>query len=135
MRDIPVTSAGDIAPSTVNRLRAELGERRTLGDVLAWGRAQQPPRAVTDIVTQDEYTHDVLIDLAPRLCLVFDVTCLGAVTAVAVFDHQPDAAELLAARLARGWHPTPSHLRDGDRVLGYAACAVTGEHQPVLPDS
>jgi hypothetical protein len=51
------------------------------------------------------------------------------VTAVAVFDHAPTAAELLAERLARGWRPTPSALREGDRVLGYAACAVSAEHR------
>jgi hypothetical protein len=43
-----------------------------------------------------------------------------------VWDHQPSAAELLAERLKRGWQPVPSQLRGGDRVLGYAACAVTG---------
>ena len=74
MRQVPVVSAGDVPPSTMERIRAELGERRTLGDVLAWGRAQQPQRTVTDIITQDEYTHDVLIELEPRLCLVFDAT-------------------------------------------------------------
>jgi hypothetical protein len=46
-----------------------------------------------------------------------------------VWDHQPSAAELLGERLEAGWHPTPSALREGDRVLGYAACAVTGEHR------
>jgi len=46
-----------------------------------------------------------------------------------VWDHRPGADELLADRLARGWRPTPSRLRDGDRVLGYAACAVTAEHR------
>ena len=50
-------------------------------------------------------------------------------TAVAVFDHQPDAAELLARRLERGWRPTPSALKVGERILGYAACTVTGEHR------
>lgn len=49
-------------------------------------------------------------------------------TAVAVFDHRPDAAELLARRLERGWRPTPSALREGERVLGYAACVVAGGH-------
>jgi hypothetical protein len=44
------------------------------------------------------------------------------VTAVAVWDHQPAAQELLAARLAAGWRPTPTATRDGDVVLGYAAC-------------
>jgi hypothetical protein len=51
------------------------------------------------------------------------------VTAVAVFDHRPTAAELLSRRLERGWRPTPSALKDGARVLGYAACVVTGEHR------
>jgi hypothetical protein len=36
---------------------------------------------------------------------------------------------LLAERLARGWRPTPSALREGERVLGYAACAVTSPHR------
>ena len=74
MREVPVTEQGRFEPATVERLRAQLRGRRTLGDVLAWARAQQPPRTVTEIVTQDEYTHDVLIALEPRLCLVFDVT-------------------------------------------------------------
>lgn len=43
-------------------------------------------------------------------------------TAVAVWDHRPSAAELLAARLAAGWRPTPTATRDGDVVLGHAAC-------------
>ena len=50
-------------------------------------------------------------------------------TAVAVFDHVPGAAELLERRLARGWRPTPSALKDGERVLGYAACVATDEHR------
>ena len=32
------------------------------------------------------------------------------------------ADELLEARLQAGWKPTPSRLREGERVLGYAAC-------------
>lgn len=43
-------------------------------------------------------------------------------TAVAVFDHKPTAQELLERRLERGWRPTPSALKVGHRVLGYAAC-------------
>jgi len=41
-----------------------------------------------------------------------------------VWRHQPSADELLEDRLRRGWKPTPSMLRDGDRVLGHAACAI-----------
>ncbi len=45
-------------------------------------------------------------------------------TAVAVWDHAPNAQELLEARMARGWTPTPTATRDGDKILGYAACAL-----------
>jgi hypothetical protein len=42
-----------------------------------------------------------------------------------VWDHAPNADELLADRLARGWKPTPTEMVDGPQVLGHAACAVT----------
>jgi len=41
-----------------------------------------------------------------------------------VWDHRPTAAELLDHRLASGWRPTPSLLKEGDVVEGYAACRV-----------
>ena len=72
MHQVPVTVDGDIEAAATERFRAELRERRTLADVLAWARTQRPPLTVTEIVTQDEYTHDVLIELEPRPCLVFD---------------------------------------------------------------
>ncbi|HEY2853812.1 MAG TPA: hypothetical protein VGJ18_13250 [Gemmatimonadaceae bacterium] len=41
---------------------------------------------------------------------------------------------MLDARLARGWVPTPSALKTGDAILGYASCAVTGtRHRPSGP--
>jgi len=46
------------------------------------------------------------------------------VNAVSVWDHRPTAKELLDARVAKGWQPTPTTLREGERVLGYAACAA-----------
>ena len=49
-------------------------ELRTLSGVLGWLGAQDPPRAITDIVTQDEYTHDVVVSWAERLVLVLDST-------------------------------------------------------------
>jgi len=42
--------------------------------------------------------------------------------AVAIWDHSPDEAELLERRLADGWRPRATPTRDGDLVLGYAAC-------------
>ena len=74
MREVPVTASGAIEPGIVEQLRRELGERQTLADVLDWARSQRPPRTIHEIVTQDEYTHDILIELEPRLWLVFDAT-------------------------------------------------------------
>jgi hypothetical protein len=44
------------------------------------------------------------------------------VTAVAVWDHEPTPDELLDRRVAEGWSPLPTATRDGDVVLGHAAC-------------
>jgi hypothetical protein len=74
LREVPVTSAGVIAPSEIAEFHRELKEQRTLGDVLAWLRAQNPPRSVTDILTQDEYTHDVVVQWSDKRYLAFDAT-------------------------------------------------------------
>jgi hypothetical protein len=42
------------------------------------------------------------------------------VNAVSVWDHRPTADELLEARVARGWTPTPTSTVDGDVVMGHA---------------
>jgi hypothetical protein len=52
------------------------------------------------------------------------------VTAVAVWDHEPTADELLDRRVARGWSPLPSATRDGSVVLGHAACLAPRDSDP-----
>ena len=47
-------------------------------------------------------------------------------TAVAVWNQRPTADLLLEARLARGWLPTATAMKDGQVILGHAACLVTG---------
>jgi hypothetical protein len=37
----------------------------------------------------------------------------------------PSADELLECRLAGGWAPVPTRLRDGEKILGHAACRYT----------
>ncbi|HQR33690.1 MAG TPA: hypothetical protein PLK30_13210 [Blastocatellia bacterium] len=41
-----------------------------------------------------------------------------------MWDHRPSAEELLTVRIAEGWQPTVSPLRDGDQVLGHAVCLL-----------
>jgi hypothetical protein len=37
-----------------------------------------------------------------------------------VWEHKPTADAMLEARLARGWKPTATALKDGDKILGHA---------------
>ncbi len=74
MRMTPVIGSGHCDPRVVASARAALEGAATLADVLAWGRAQSPPAAVVEIVTQDEYTHDVLLPFGDSHFLVFDTT-------------------------------------------------------------
>lgn len=74
MRRVTVHPAGGIPPARADRLAASLGGLRALGDVLAWLRAGQPPREVAEIVTQDEYTHDVVVGWDAETWLVFDTS-------------------------------------------------------------
>lgn len=46
----------------------------TLEDLLRWGRAQDPPLPIVQAITQDEFTHDVLVPWPGGLTLVYDTT-------------------------------------------------------------
>ena len=73
-RPITVDAVGSIASRDVARFRIALRELRTLARVLEWLGVQEPARLAADIVTQDEYTHDVVVPWSERLVLVFDAT-------------------------------------------------------------
>jgi len=74
MRTVPVVSVGTIPSELVARVAAALAARTTLADVLAWAREQTPVRQVSEIVTQDEYTHDVVLPFDGSHFLAFDAT-------------------------------------------------------------
>ena len=73
-RLVPVDAVGPLPTRDLARFRIALRELRTLSGVLDWLRVQEPPRIVSEIVTQDEYTHDVVVPWSERLVLVFDAT-------------------------------------------------------------
>jgi hypothetical protein len=73
-REVPIVVRGHVPPEQASLLRPELGSLRTLAHVLSWLRRQLPPRDVSEIVTQDEYTHDVVVAWQANLVLVFDTT-------------------------------------------------------------
>jgi hypothetical protein len=54
-------------------LKTELEPLTILQDVIRWGFAQTPPSDVSDVVIQDEFTHDVVLSWR-HIFLVFDTT-------------------------------------------------------------
>ena len=49
---------GIVDAEVASELAQSLADRNTLAAVLAWSRLQLPPRGVSHIVTQDEYTYE-----------------------------------------------------------------------------
>jgi hypothetical protein len=74
VRDIPVHNEAGLPDERIAGLHAAVQPLRTLGDVLAWSRTGTRSRQPTEIVTQDEYTHDVVFRLDGELYLAFDTT-------------------------------------------------------------
>jgi hypothetical protein len=74
MRQIPLHDHAALPAPEHARLAALVATQPTLADVLAWARRQVPPVAIADIVTQDEYTHDVVLPLGPARFLAYDTT-------------------------------------------------------------
>lgn len=45
-----------------------------LGDLLDWAGTLEPPVVSPEVITQDEYTHDVLVPIPDGRLLAFDTT-------------------------------------------------------------
>ena len=74
MREIPFRAVDGADTSVLQGAQTTFRDAFTLADVLAAGRAMQPPLTVSEIVTQDEYTHDVVMPFGPTHYLSFDTT-------------------------------------------------------------
>jgi len=64
----------DLAVPTRASIEALIASQRTLEDVVRWGLALVPPRLIADVVVQDEYTHDVVMQYTDAAYLVYDTT-------------------------------------------------------------
>ena len=76
MPHVPLHDYAALAPRERDSLVERVASHRTLAEVLRWAAAQAPPLAIAEIVTQDEYTHDVVLpaDATHSLWLAYDTT-------------------------------------------------------------
>lgn len=70
---IPLIDYARLEPGERDALARAVATQTTLEQALAWARALTPPRSVESVLTQDEYTHDVLIPYGNRY-LVYDTS-------------------------------------------------------------
>ncbi len=70
----PLTCRAALEPETRAALERELAPLTMLQDVVRWGFASTPPRDITEVVVQDEFTHDVVMPWRDGNYLVFDTT-------------------------------------------------------------
>lgn len=69
-----VSDNAGLAAEDLAAVRRLAAEQRTLGDVLDWCRAHRLLPRWPEVVTQDEYTHDVIVPYRDALHLVYDTT-------------------------------------------------------------
>jgi len=72
-----ITNLSGTSTEDFRLLETELAKHKTLGDVLNWASAKPKveviPQIVTEVITQDEFTHDVVVPYKD-LILVYDTT-------------------------------------------------------------
>jgi len=73
MRLVSVRAAEAVDAALIAQVEETFRECHTLADLLAWARRQSPRVHVTEIVTQDEYTHDIVLPYS-TIYLSFDTT-------------------------------------------------------------
>ncbi|MRG95894.1 hypothetical protein [Polyangium spumosum] len=64
----------DVDPATRREIEALVASQHTLEDVVRWGLSLAPPRLIADVVVQDEYNHDVVLEHPAGVFLVYDTT-------------------------------------------------------------
>jgi hypothetical protein len=72
-----IANLARLSENEIAELEVKLARQKTLGQVLSWAAAEPKrhfiPETVAEVVTQDEFTHDVVVPYK-NLFLVYDTT-------------------------------------------------------------
>ena len=72
-----VTNLAKLSTAEFAEIEKEAGGHKTLGQVLSWAGSKPKgeflPQIVAEVITQDEFTHDVVVPYK-NLFLVYDTT-------------------------------------------------------------
>ncbi len=71
---VRVENRGNLAPDEFARIAGALARHRSIKHAVDWLAGHQPPLSISGLVTQDEFSHDILVDYPGGLWLVYDTT-------------------------------------------------------------
>jgi hypothetical protein len=71
---VPIENRANLPAADFSRLAEAVSSQRSIKDALDWLVGHRPPLTVTDMVTQDEFSHDILVDYRDGQWLVYDST-------------------------------------------------------------
>jgi hypothetical protein len=73
-----VISHANLSPEEIAQIERELSGQQNLNDVMRWALSQPKsifiPSVVSQVIVQDEFTHDVIVPWRDGLVLVYDTT-------------------------------------------------------------
>ena len=73
-----VLNHANLPSEVVADIAAKLSSQENLKDVMAWAFSQPPgtfiSAVVSEVIVQDEFTHDVIVPWRDGLVLVYDTT-------------------------------------------------------------
>jgi hypothetical protein len=70
----PIENRAGLTPDEFAPLTTAVAGHRSIKHAIDWLAGHSPPLAPADMLTQDEFSHDVLVPYAGGLWLVYDVT-------------------------------------------------------------
>lgn len=70
----PLEDRAGISPELRGRIEEAIADHGLLDRVVKWGLSSDPQRIISNVVVQDEYTHDVVLPWGDGLFLVYDCT-------------------------------------------------------------
>ena len=70
----PIENRGNVASAVFAPIAEAVASHRSMKHALDWLVSHDPPLTLNDMVTQDEFSHDILVQYPGGLWLVYDST-------------------------------------------------------------
>ena len=71
---VPIENRAQLPEAEFARLAEAVAGHRSMKHAPDWLLGHAPPLELTDMVTQDEFSHDILVPFPPGRWLVYDST-------------------------------------------------------------